>query len=397
VSPESDVEQLMEQAHVPGVAMAVIRDGRLDRYVGLGHRDVRAAQRIDEHTVFEAASLSKPVFALTVLQLADANGFSLRTPLSAYLPRYFAPALSVPPITAIDVLCHRSGLPNWRSADLPLKAHFPPGDRFSYSGEGYLCLQKAVEAVTDDSLEQLAQRLVFDPLGMSDSSFVWHQRFDANRACPHDAFAQPALSTKPGEPNAAWSLQTTAADFARFLQAVLKGDLLQPDTARLWLQPQIEVRYAGRQALGARPDDFATGVAWGLGWGLEPAADTFFHWGDNNAFKAFTIGCVEDRAAMVAFTNGASGLSIMSDLVARFMPGERACLTWLDYERYDSPRRRILGEALVGDIEEVWSDRSMSDLKPDDLLYIVQGLEARGRSESGRWLRARMEAARAIP
>ena len=220
------------------------------------------------------------------------------------------------------VLSHSGGLPNWRNADLPLKTYFEPGARFSYSGEGFLYLQKAVEAITREKLHTVVKRLVLQPLGMVRSSFIWEERFGPNRAYPHDAFGQSALGGKPGEANAASTLQTTAADFARFLLAVLDRSRLQPETARSWLRPHIEVRHARPQNVEQSASDIATGVAWGLGWGLEPANGTFFHWGDNGAYKAFTIGSMQNRNALVCFLNGASGLSIMPELIAAFMPGD---------------------------------------------------------------------------
>lgn len=113
----------------------------------------------------------------------------------------------------------------------------------------------------------LADRLICEPFGMSRSSFVWSQRFDDNRASGHDAFGRPALSYKPGEANAAWSLQTTAADYSRFLLVVLDGSRLKPDTAELWLRPHVKINHPGTQCRGPTDGEVDTGVAWGLGWG----------------------------------------------------------------------------------------------------------------------------------
>lgn len=266
---ETTVEHLLA-ADVSGIASAVIRSGRLERTICCGVRDVRSPALLDEDTVFDAASLSKPVFAHVVLQLADQGALCLDTPIAEYLPGYILADERALLITARHVLSHGAGLLNWRNDDLPLKTYLSPGERFSYSGEGFLYLQKAVEAITGEKLHLLAERLVLGPFGMIRSSFVWDWRFDQNRAAPHDDFGRPAVAWKPGEGNAAATLQTTAADYARFLVHVLNGSRLQLETAQLWLRPHIDVRHARPQCLEPEADHVATGVAWGLGWGLEP-------------------------------------------------------------------------------------------------------------------------------
>jgi CubicO group peptidase (beta-lactamase class C family) len=383
------LRHLLDEALVPGAALAIVRGGDLTEFASYGVRHVRRPVPIDEWTVFDAASLSKPVFAYLVLQLVDQDRCRLDSLLGERLPDYIQGDPRSSSITVDHALSHTAGLPNWRSLDYPLRTYFPPGDRFSYSGEGFLYLQRAIEAVTGEQLDALARRLVFEPLDMKRSSFVWEARFQENRAYPHDAFGMPALGYKPAEPNAAWSLQTCAGDYARFLVAVLNGQRLGSETAELWLRPRIHIKHRGIQCLESSQEDIVTGVAWGLGWGLEPVAGTFFQWGDNGPFTAFALGSIRDRTALVAFANGASGLSIMTDIVAQLFSGKRPALEWLDYVGHGAPVRRLLRAALAVGAEAAWPEIEGARLKREDVIFIAQGLNGRGREKEGLWLRER--------
>lgn len=383
--------RLLEEAAVPGAAVAFVAANEPDCLVNGGVRGGLAAGPVDAFTVFDAASLSKPVFAYLVLQLADRGTFDLDSPIERYLPGYLRMDARSASITVRHLLSHSGGLPNWRNADYPLRTWFVPGERFSYSGEGYLYLQRAVETVTGERLEALAARHVFQPLAMERSSFVWQSRFDDNRAWPHDAFGLPALGNKPAEANAAWSLQTCAADFARFLRAVLAGSRLQPETARLWLSPQVEVKHHGTQRLEASAEDAVTGVAWGLGWGLELGPETFFQWGDNGPYTAFVLGSLQERRAVVVFTNANSGMSIMPELMASLFPGERPSLKLLGYVANHAPVRRLLRAALLHGVEATWPEMQRSGLTQAELRWIAQGLNAKGREKESGWLRSRSD------
>ena len=94
----------------------------------------------------------------------------------------------------------------------------------------------------------------------------------------------------------------------------------------------MRIRWHRHQCLSPSVPEADQGVAWGLGWGLEP--DTFFHWGDNGRFKAFATGSVARGAGAVVFANGENGMSIMPELIGRLMPGAHPAFEWLDYPRY---------------------------------------------------------------
>jgi CubicO group peptidase (beta-lactamase class C family) len=177
---EHDVPDLMKKGGVPGVAIAVVRGGKTTWVHGLGVKNANNAQPVTTETVFEAASLSKPVFAYGVLKLVEQGKLGLDVPLTTYLPKPFvAGDERLAKITARIVLSHRIGFPNWPADDGSVSIYFTPGERFSYSGEGYIYLQRVVEKITGEGLNEYMTEAVFTPLGMTSSSYVWRPDFDA--------------------------------------------------------------------------------------------------------------------------------------------------------------------------------------------------------------------------
>jgi len=318
----SALKQLIVDARVPGLSMAIVSDGQATTRITAGIRNSHDGIAVDPQTVFAAASLSKPLFAYSVLQLIDAGKLTLDLPLSQHVPDYVADDPRAATITIRHVLSHTSGLPNWRSAEHPLKTYFVPGERFSYSGEGFVWLQRVVESVTSEDLNTTIRRLIFEPLGMHRSSYVWQSAFETNYADPHDAEEEPGTTIRRLVPNSAASLLTTAEDYALFLSAVLSGTGLKREAARYWLEPQVRMQDAQ--------------IAWGLGWGLEADTSTFFQWGDydRGRFKAFAMGSQQQGCAIVVLTNDFHGMAIMPNLVGAALAGAHPAFSWLGYPEF---------------------------------------------------------------
>jgi CubicO group peptidase (beta-lactamase class C family) len=234
-------------------------------------------------------------------------------------------------MTARHVLSHTTGFANWRRRD-PLELFFAPGERFSYSGEGYVYLQRVIEAITGDTLEVAAKRLVFQPLGMSRSTFV---NDGSDIAARHTDIGTPLdLGPSPSAPNAAASLVTTAADYGRFVAAAMAGERLKPETARLMLTPQVQlegcVMCTTRDRAKPSPD-----LAWGLGWGLEDSSEgrVAWHWGDNGGFKNYVAVLLPAKRGFVYFSNSDSGLALRDQIVARVLGGTHPAAQLLDYKQ----------------------------------------------------------------
>jgi CubicO group peptidase (beta-lactamase class C family) len=344
-----DIPTLMQQADIPGLSIALIENGRTAWLRSFGTVDPATNSPVTDHTRFSAASLSKPVFAYAVLKLVDQGKLDLDTPLTHYWPAdkpYAIDPVDDPrlqQITARIVLSHRTGFPNWRPDGKPLQIHFTPGSRFSYSGEGYVYLQRTIERIESKHLNQIMQEFVFTPLGMNDSTYI--SLPGPNVTSGYSPALKPRSPIESKDGNAASSLLTNAHDYALFIEAILSGRGLKPATLRQMETPQIAVdptctNCADRPA----PTTLSKEIFWGLGWGIEQTATGkyLWHWGDNPNYKAFISVDPNHRRAVVAFTNSQNGLSIAREIVADAIGGDHPVFHWHHYAPYDSPEFRFI-------------------------------------------------------
>ncbi|MBO6574339.1 MAG: serine hydrolase [Rhodothermales bacterium] len=323
------VREVLEEAEITGLGAAIVEDGRISWAGAFGVRSAATNPAVDTSTVFEAASLTKPVVALVALQLVEEGLLDLDRPLAEYVEY---PDLAHTgrggEITARMVLSHTSGLPNWRPQGGQLDLRNAPGSTFGYSGEGFVYLQRAMEAVARRPLHTMVEDRVFVPLGMPSSSLVWREAFGPFVAVGHADDGTPLDKFTPGEANAAYSLHTTAADYARFLAAFLRGWSLSD---AIW------------QDAVSRQADAGDGLAWGLGWGLQRTAqgESVWHWGDNRGYKAFVAGYPGQGRGFVFFSNSDNGMLALHRLVEVLDGTTHPSVPWLNYERFDNPSFQV--------------------------------------------------------
>jgi CubicO group peptidase (beta-lactamase class C family) len=340
---EMRIPELLSQGDVPGLSVALIKDSHITWSRGFGFKNAETKEPVDDLTMFEAGSLSKPVFAYAVLKMVEKGQLDLDAPLSKYLPAYIENDERLNLITARRVLSHTTGFPNWRPMGKPLVIHFTPGEKFSYSGEGFVYLQKVVERLTGEPLNEVIRKSVFEPLAMTNSTYVWQDRIDAQMSTGHNQTKASVQKNTGTQANAAASLRTTAIDYARFVIAVMNGEGLKEETIRQMLTAQVKVDAGCTNCIDRKPSKPSESLSWGLGWGLQSTAqgDAFWHWGDNGNFKCFIMAFRKQKMGVVAFTNSTNGLGIIPEIVGEAIGGNNPAFAWLDYETYNSPRRRL--------------------------------------------------------
>ena len=321
---DQSLADLIKEASIPGMSIAVLNNNQLLYSQALGVKSAESNDSIDRATIFEAASLTKPLVAYCALKLVESGDLDLDTPLFHYLEypdaadddRYQQ-------ITARLVLSHATGLPNWRAnrnGD-KIKMKFDPGSKFGYSGEGFVYLQRVMEKMEGRNLQEIVSHYIFEPLEMSRSMLVFGN--STNYAVGHDKKSQPHKKFKPQQPNAAYSLHTTADDYLKFMQ-----ELVEPRNMdrryMLMLQKHHRLMNQKEPSLG-----------WGLGLGMNslPGQTYYWHWGDNGVFRAFFILSVEQGTGFVYFTNSMNGLSIVDRMIELVFDNHQIMGEWKKYDQ----------------------------------------------------------------
>lgn len=291
------VAAYLEYFKIPGISLAVIKDFDVVYQRGLGVRNTATREPVTDDTVFEAASMTKPLFAYIVLRLADRGVLDLDTPLYKYLPyEDIAHDERYKQITGRMVLTHRSGFPNWRNGKLEIK--FTPGTEVAYSGEGFVYLGKVVEKLTGKTLVELSQQEVFTPLGIENASLVWNDTIARLTATAHGGGGElspgtaPLPKWKPKDPNVAASLHINAKNYAKFLVAVVQGKGLSQASAKEMLRAQVRI-----------PDQ--ADASWGLGVFIEetPVGTNYGHSGRNNGFTSRSLLYKDQGIGFVVLVN----------------------------------------------------------------------------------------------
>ncbi|MDF2578243.1 MAG: beta-lactamase [Chlamydiales bacterium] len=314
----------LKELDIPGASLVLIDQTSIVWAQGFGVKRSASLESIDSNTIFEAGSLSKPLFAYCALQLIKQRSIHLDEPLITYYPkRYtawnFQPNEDkLPFVTMRHILAHSAGFSNWDCWEEPYigRLKFFPGKKFAYSGEGYIFLQRVLEYNFAQTFWACLEEVFTDCLGLANSNYTWKEEYNKYIAtgCGN---RNEGLDEYFLEPYSAFSLYSSPCDFAKFIIEMMQitdMDSLDSQNSLLaeMLVPQVKVNCF---------------CSWGLGWGIEHTikGDYFWHWGDMGNSQCFALASSAQRHGIVIMTNSENGLSLCERIIQYIFEIEHPC------------------------------------------------------------------------
>ena len=356
---EAMAEQVVANRRVPGLAMAIVHNGRVLSARGYGITDTTAPRPVDNHTVFRLASLSK-AFAGTLTGLLVNDG-TLRwdSHLTQYLPDFrLANPVAAQQLTVADVLSHRVGLRhNAYDRDLEANVDFrtltqklayapmacAPGTCYGYQNIAFSLIGDVVQAASGHSYAEAVQRRIFRPLGMTDASIG----LDGIAGSPN--WARPHVRTRGGWTSLfpkptyyrvapAAGVNASASDMAQWLLAQTghRPDVLSAPLLATLHQPLVSTPTELRGSSWRRERLYSASYA--LGWRVYDYAGhrLVFHGGAVQGYRGVVALLPERDLGIALMWNSDSSLptGLLPTMLDRAIGlDERA---WLDIE-FDEP------------------------------------------------------------
>lgn len=295
---KAETEKWLMQKKVPALGIGYIRNGRIEEVKVFGV--LEKGKPAPPNTIWNVASLTKPVTALVALKLVDAGRWNLDEPLYKY---WIDPDIAANPatkkLTTRHILSHQTGFPNWRykAADGKLSFEFEPGTRYQYSGEGFEYLRKALENKFHTSLSRLADSLIFKPLHMRDTRYYWDTTVDEARfARWHDGKGNLYETYKNETENGADDLLTTVEDYSKFMLHIMNGAGISETLYREMFSNQVRI---------------GEGKYWGLGWRVDENVlnnnNAIINGGDDKGVHTFVMMLPSSKEGLLIFTNCDNG------------------------------------------------------------------------------------------
>ncbi|MEZ5071140.1 MAG: serine hydrolase domain-containing protein [Bacteroidales bacterium] len=297
----------MKAEKVPTLGICLIEDAKIQQIEVLGTLEYHSPA--PEKTLFNLASLTKPLLSTTTLLLVSRGEWQLDEPLYHY---WTDPDVANDPnhkkLTTRHVLSHQSGLPNWRGhePDGRLSFAFEPGTQWKYSGEGFEYLRRALEIKTEAPLEVLVDSILFSPLGMKDIRYFWDENMDTTLYA--ERYNEEGILYEKERwysANASNLVLSTLEDYGKFAVAVLKSRHQSREVWEEMIKPQAILD---------------NGSTFGLGWhliqDLSNGNYALTHTGRNRGQNTVIVLLPQEEKGIIVFTNGDRGDRVYQNILS---------------------------------------------------------------------------------
>jgi CubicO group peptidase (beta-lactamase class C family) len=307
---KKETERWLKQKSIPALGIGYIEDGKIKQISVFG--ELEKGIEAPKNTIWNVASLTKPITAILALKLINSGKLGLDEPVYNY---YIDVDIVNDPwaklLTPRIILSHQTGLINNRQSyeDGLLKFEFKPGTNYQYSGEGYDILRKVIEHKFGKSIEKLASELIFKPLKMNNTSYLWNKVYETRNAKWHTEKGELYPFKKHTQAHGADDLLTTIEDYSTFVTYVLNGAGLSKKLQQEMVRNQIRMNEH---------------QYFGLGWWIDANINSngdfaLLHGGDDVGVHTIAFLIPKTKQGLIIFTNSDNGTDAFQEILLKYL------------------------------------------------------------------------------